>query len=341
MKVTIKDVAKEAKVATSTVSRVLSNSPRISQDTKDRVNEAVRKLNYKPNAIARSLASKSKTRIIGVVLPEEASDILSNPFFINAMKGISECVQRKNYYITYAFSENKEKEIEHIKDITNINLVDGVILLRVDTNDKNIEYLKNVNFPFVVIGRPKDTKNTLWVDNDNFIAMENVVFNLIEKGYKRIGFIGAIKELNMSFDRLNGYKSALEKNNIKYDESIVVNKNSFNEEEGKEACKYLLEKNVDAIVTTDDLLAFGVIDEMNNKNKEIAVVGFNNNKIGEYKTPSLSSVDINSFELGYKAAKLLVDNLENTENCKTNYIINTDFIERDSTKHKNIKKTYL
>ena len=72
MKVTIKDVAKEAKVATSTVSRVLSNSPRISQDTKDRVNEAVRKLNYKPNAIARSLASKSKTRIIGVVLPEES-----------------------------------------------------------------------------------------------------------------------------------------------------------------------------------------------------------------------------------------------------------------------------
>ena len=136
MKVTIKDVAKEANVATSTVSRVLSNSPKISEKTKEKVHEAIKKLNYKPNAIARSLAN-NKTRILGVVLPEDADDILNNPFFINAMKGMSMYAQKKNYYITYKFSKTQQIERKHLKDIINSNLVDGVILLRVSEDDKN------------------------------------------------------------------------------------------------------------------------------------------------------------------------------------------------------------
>ena len=116
IKITIKDVAKEAGVATSTVSRVLSDNPRISDETKERVHEAVRKLNYKPNPIARSLAN-NKTRILGVVLPSEADDLLTNPFFINAMKGMSLYAQSKNYYITYAFSKIDETETESIKEL--------------------------------------------------------------------------------------------------------------------------------------------------------------------------------------------------------------------------------
>lgn len=331
MKVTIKDVAKEVGVATSTVSRVLSNSPRISQETKDKVNEAVKRLNYKPNAIAKSLASKSKTRIIAVILPQEADDILSNQFFINAMKGISKYVQRKNYYITYVFSENKENELEHIKEITNINLVDGIILLRVDEDDKNIEYLKTNNFPFVTVGKPNDNKDILWVDNDNFDAMKNVVLNVIDKGYKRIGFIGALNDLNMSIDRLKGYKEALLEKGLEIDKDLIIQCEDFKEEYGRKSCKKLLEKNVDAIVATDDLLAFGAIDEMNSQNIKIPIIGFNNNKFGEFKNPSLSSVDINADELGYKAAKLLVRSLEfNKDEVKKNYIVETNFIKRES-----------
>ena len=146
IKVTIKDVAKEAGVATSTVSRVLSNNPKISDETKERVNEAIKKLNYKPNAIARSLAN-NKTRILGVVVPSEADDLLMNPFFINAMKGMSVYAQSKSYYITYAFSKDENSELDIMKEITNANLIEGVILLRVKEDDKSIKYLKNINFP--------------------------------------------------------------------------------------------------------------------------------------------------------------------------------------------------
>ena len=330
MKVTIKDVAKEANVATSTVSRVLSNNPRISEETKERVNAAVKKLNYKPNPIARSLAN-NKTRILGVVLPNEADDLLSNPFFINAMKGMSMYAQNKNYYITYAFSKNEETELESIKEMTQSHLVDGVILLRVRENDESVKYLKDINFPFVVVGRPEYPDEVLWVDNNNFQAMYKVVNKLIQKGHKKIGFVGAMKNLNMSKDRFKGYQKALERNGIKYDENFVIHKDEFKEHVGKISCKELLENNdLTAIATTDDLIAFGVMNELNNRKIEnIAVVGFNNAQLAQYQKPPLASVDINADKLGYQATKLLINTLEGNNDNK-HYIVNTEFIERKS-----------
>lgn len=333
IKVTIKDVAKEAGVATSTVSRVLSNNPKISEETKAKVNEAIKKLNYKPNAIARSLAN-NKTKILGVVLPSEADDLLTNPFFINAMKGMSIYAQNKNYYITYVFAKDGKKEFESIKEITNTNLIEGIILLRVNENDESIKFLNNIEFPFVAIGRPEKTEDILWVDNDNFQAMYNVVNRLIQKGHKKIGFIGAIKTLNMSKDRLKGYKMALEVNGLNYDEDLVIHKQLFKENTGYDAAKELLRKNeITAIVTTDDLLAFGVSQLLNEKNLEkISLVGFNNIQLSKYQTPPLASVDINADDLGYYAAKLLIEKLENQDTVNTHYIVNTEFIERESFK---------
>lgn len=332
-KVTIKEVAKEAGVATSTVSRVLSNNPKISEETKAKVNEAIERLNYKPNAIARSLAN-NKTKILGVVLPSEADDLLTNPFFINAMKGMSIYAQNKNYYITYVFAKDGKNEFESIKEITNTNLIEGIILLRVNENDESIKFLNNIGFPFVAIGRPEKTEDVLWVDNDNFQAMYNVVNRLIQKGHKKIGFIGAIKTLNMSKDRLKGYKMALEVNGLNYDEELVIHKQFFKENTGYAGAEELLSKHeVTAIVTTDDLLAFGVSQLLNEKRLEkISLVGFNNIQLSKYQTPPLASVDINADELGYYAAKLLIEKLENEDILNTHYIVNTEFIERESFK---------
>lgn len=333
IKVTIKDVAKEAGVATSTVSRVLSNNPKISDETKERVNEAIKKLNYKPNAIARSLAN-NKTRILGVVVPSEADDLLMNPFFINAMKGMSVYAQSKSYYITYAFSKDENSELDIMKEITNANLIEGVILLRVKEDDKSIKYLKNINFPFVAIGRPEEIDDVLWVDNDNFHAMYNVVNKIIHKGHKKIGFIGAIENLNMSRDRLEGYKMALEVNGINYDDNLVIHTNLFNEDTGYDAANKLLENSsVSAIVTTDDLMAFGVRKLLNEKEMNgISLVGFNDIQLAQYQNPPLASVNINADKLGYNAAKLLIEKLEEIKTKNTHYIVNTEFIERESFK---------
>lgn len=333
MKVTIKDVAREANVATSTVSRVLSNSHKISDKTKERVNEAIKKLNYTPNIIARGLAN-NKTRILAVILPKEAEDIFSNPFFVQAMKGISIYAQKENYYIMYAFKQDEKDDKEWFNKFIDSNLVDGICLLNSKENDDTIKYLNDIKFPFVVIGRPDEINNVLWVDNDNVKAMYDLVKTLINYGHKNIAFIGAKSNLNVSKDRLRGYKQALLDNGIEVKCDLVYEVEEFTQRNGSYAADRILSKNKPtAIVATDDLLAFGVQEVLNKLEiKDISVVGFNNIPMAEYQNPSLSSVDINSEKLGFYASKLIIDKLEEKGDSQNSYIIETKLIERDSIK---------
>lgn len=332
MDVTIKDVAKLANVATSTVSRVIANNPKISESTKNKVYEAMKELNYQPNAIARSLANKS-TKTLGLILPNTDKDLFINSFFVQTMRGISHYAQKKGYYIMYAYSDNEDEEVEVIKKFISSKWVDGIILTTARSDDKCISYLKKGNHPFVVIGKPEDN-DTLWVDNDNINAMYNVVNYLIKKGNRNIAFIGGPHELNVTRNRLEGYKIALEENDIDIDENKIIEESDFTELRGFEAMKKILSHTVpDAVVTTDDLIAFGVMKATKDiKDKNISIVGFNNTLLADYKTPSLTSVDINSEKLGYFAAKLLIDKLENKEIRTTNYIVDTELVERESTK---------
>ncbi|PAB59073.1 LacI family DNA-binding transcriptional regulator [Anaeromicrobium sediminis] len=333
MGVTIKDVAKEAKVSPSTVSRVIAGSDRISDETKKKVNDAIKKLNYHPNVVARSLANK-RTKVIGIVLPSEAEDLFKNPFFIYVMAGISQYAQKAGYYIMYSFFNTEEEGLGSVKNYINSNLADGIILTTVHTNDRCIGYLQEREFPFVVIGRPEDTEGVLWVDNDNFQAMYNVLSKLLLKGHKEIAFIGAKRELNVSKDRLGGYRQAHKMHGVPIDENIVIEVDDFREDLGYGAMKKILgSKKPTALVCTDDLLAFGANSYLTENNiKGISVVGFNNTPLAEYQNPPLTSVDINAKELGYYAVKILADKLE--KNIKSmHHIVETNLIERQSTEY--------
>lgn len=331
MPITIREVAKMAEVSPSTVSRVIADNPKISDETKKRVHIAMEALNYHPNAIARSLANKS-TRTLGLILPNTDEDLFVNPFFIQVMRGISLYAQKKGYYIMYTYSDKEEEEVNFIKNLMNSKWVDGFILTTARKDDKCISFLKEADYPFVVIGRPENGENTLWVDNDNFHAMYTVVNRLIQKGNREIAFIGGPLEMNVTRNRLEGYKHALENCGIEADGKLVRETN-FSEVSGYEAMKEILKTNKPtAVVTTDDLIAFGA----NKAIKEftdypVAVVGFNNTPMAAYQTPSLTSVDINAEELGYFASKLLINKLENRKEKIRSYIVETRLVERDST----------
>jgi DNA-binding LacI/PurR family transcriptional regulator len=331
LSITLKDVAKIAEVSTSTVSRVISNSSKISDETKIKVNKAIKDLGYHPNEIARSLSNNS-TNILGLILPNSEIDLFSNPFFILLMKGISIYAHKKGYYIMYSFSKDEIEEIDLIKKYTNGRAVDGVILLKSMQNDKCIEYLKKIEYPFVVVGHPEQSEDILWVDNDNFQAMYNVVNKLILKGHKCIAFIGGNSKMNMSRDRLQGYTKALDIHGISYDENLVIEQNEFTEKCGYNGMMSIFKyKRPTAVVTTDDLLAFGAIEAINENNaNEISIVGFNNILQIAYRYPKFSSVDINSEELGYSAAKLLINKIQSSNEILVNhFIVDTTFIDRE------------
>ncbi len=330
--VTMKDVAKAAGVSASTVSRVISDSPQISDATKEKVYKAMEELKYEPNMIARSLASNS-TNILGVILPNAEDDLFVNPFFMQAMKGISVHAQKRGYYIMYVFAEDEAEELKFIKQYIRSKLVDGIILMTSRENDKCISYLKTTRQPFVLIGRPEEPRDTLWVDNDNFQAMYNVVDYLIKKGHRDIGFIGGPANLYVTRDRLDGYKKALKMHGLYEDGGSIKLVEEFSQRCGCDAMRAILRYvTPSAVVTTDDLLAFGANAAICERNIHgLDLIGFNNTYLAEYQTPSLTSVDINAEELGIYAAKLLIDKLENEDMPTTHYVIDTKIVERDST----------
>ena len=333
MGVTIKEVAQEAKVSTSTVSRVISNNPKISDETKLRVTEAIKRLNYHPNVIARSLANSS-THILGLILPSEEKDLFKNPFFIKIMTGISVYAQKEGYFIMYSFGKDEDEELKFVKNYVRSKLADGVILLTSRIKDKCIQYLQKKDFPFVVVGRPEGLEDVLWVDNDNFQAMYKVVNSLILNGHRKIAYIGGPENRSMSKDRLDGYKRAMQANGVHVNESMIMQMKDFTEECGYEAIDNILKfDRPTAVVTTDDLLAFGANKLfMEREISDISLVGFNNIPLAEYQTPPLSSVDINADKLGFYAAKLLINRISSNNLLSNHFLIETNLIERNSIK---------
>lgn len=232
----------------------------------------------------------------------------------------------------YTYSNNEDQEVEYIENLMNSRRVDGIILPIARKDDKCIAYLKEADYPFVVIGKPENTEGILWVDNDNFNAMYSVVNYLIQKGERKIAFIGGSPTLNVTINRLEGYKKALENIGLEIDENMIQ-VSEFSEISGYDAMKKILDKSTPtSVVTTDDLIAFGAskaIKELSDH--PISIVGFNNTPLAAYRNPTLTSVDINSEKLGYFAVKLLINKLENEKEYINNYIIDTKLVERQST----------
>ncbi|NLU52266.1 MAG: LacI family transcriptional regulator [Clostridiaceae bacterium] len=332
MGVTINDVAKAAGVSASTVSRVLSDSPRISKKTKMKVRKVIEELEYYPNFIARSLASNS-TNTIGLVLCTEAHYLIHNSFFIQAMTGISTYAQENGYNVMYAFNKNEEEDLNIAIKYVSSKSVDGIILFASRVNDKCISYLKKEGFPFSVIGRPDETDGVLWVDNDNFQATYQVTDYLIRDGHTNIAFIGGPAGFNVSKDRFEGFKRSMYVHGLDINESFIFLDGDFSSEFGYECMKKLLENESQslptAVVTCDDMQALGVLNALSEKGIDnIAVTGFNNNLLpGINRGAKFTSVDVNAYKLGYYAAKVLIDNILGKEGTPTHYIVPTSLAE--------------
>lgn len=334
--ITIKDVAQKAGVSPSTVSRVISKDTRISENTKKKVLEIMDELNYYPNSIARRLANK-KTDTIGVVMPYGTEDILMNPFFQESLRGISIVSSDKCYDILICTSHKNEDEIDVLRCLIKGNKVDGLILTRSNEHDEAIKYLRDNKFPFVLIGSCLEYDDITSVDNDNERASYELTSFLIKKGRRKIAFIGGELHSVVIKNRFEGYKKALKDNNIEFkDEYLIFDK--FLEESGYNLTDKLLNLDdvPDAIIVADDLMSLGAMKKIKERNykvpEDIMLASFNNSILAKYSNPSITSIDINSTELGKRACEKLFTILEGNENELKKDIISHKIIERESTK---------
>lgn len=321
MAVTIKDVAKIANVAPSTVSRVIANSPRISQKTKDKVREAMVKLGYHPNFNARSLANKS-TSTLGIVMPSSANKAFQNPFFPEVIRGISTKAHQEGFGLYLSTGQTEDEIFEEVVHMVQGGRVDGIILLYSRINDRIMPFLQQQNFPFVLIGRPYGDfeNNVTYVNNDNFKASKTVTEYLIILGHQNIAFIGGELDFVVTIDHKKGYEQALQNANIPLRDQYVVFHQEL-QEGGQDAVIELmsLQEPPTALVVSDDIMTFGVMRMLSEMGfrvpDDISIISFNNVLISELSSPPMSTVDINIFGLGHEATNLLIEKIQhpNTE----------------------------
>ena len=336
-KVTIKDVAKEAKVSPSTVSRVISDSPNISKKTKDKVRFIMDEMGYYPNAIARSLV-KQKTRSIGLVMSRPTDRALANPFFSGVIQGIATVAQEKNYSLLLTAADNYEDEYQEALKQLKVGRVDGLVLLASRINDDLIKQLLKNNYPFVLIGRSQEYQSIPRVDNDNYKAAYDLIIKLIKSGYKDFSILAGHKDYVFTGDRLKGVIDALKENDLSLDSDRIEFTDFTFESAEESAYKILSNHKTDALIAFDDLLGMAAVQIAESLGfsvpDQIGIVGFNDHTLVSYLKPSLTTVKIPIVDMGERAISMLIKMLENTSYNGEEKIIPTEIIERESLKFK-------
>lgn len=337
MSVTIKDVAKRANVSPSTVSRVISNSDKISETTKKRVRKIMDEMGYHANLNARMLVQKS-TKTIGVVMKHSTSEAMYNPFFPELLSGISAECHKKDYSLMLTTGSSTESIYNEVVKMVQGKLVDGVIVTYSKQDDRVVPYLQEIDIPFVVIGKPAENFNSImYIDNDNVLSGIEATEYLMNLGHERIGFVGDDPAYQVVQDRLMGFKSTLQKYAVDIPEHYIQ-LGSWNRGIHQTVLDHLLEKkpHPTALIATSDTIGLQLLLALTSRKlkvpNDISVLSFNNTLISQIATPNMTSVDIQTFQLGLEATKSLIEIIIDPATFRKSIIIPSKIIERTSTR---------
>lgn len=308
--VTIKDVANESGVAISTVSNVLNNVEVVSEETRKKVLEAVEKLNYVPNMNARSLKS-SKKNTIGLFLPSIQGD-----YYKMLMQAVHLQCRMRGYLLNiYVSNENTSEEIYGMIISSG---VEGAIILNERLNDKYIERIAQKKLPIVFIDREYtgDRMSSVVIDNVQgaVLAMEY----LVKQGHRRIGYIHGVENSDDTA-RFDAYTGIMEKYGLPLDDSIIL-RGYFEEVVAYSEMRVLLLKGVqlpDAFFCANDEMAWGCIRALKEAGvkvpDQISIMGFDDNTLAPYYTPSITTIHSPVTELGNTSAAELIRLLQSPE----------------------------
>jgi LacI family transcriptional regulator len=308
LKVTLMDIARELNITAATVSRALNDHPAIKEATKKMVRETAEKLQYQPNKIASSLRS-GKSNIIGVIIPSAEIN-----FFGSVVHGI-EKIANENHYNVLIYQTNEMYEYEKKGVQTFLqSQVDGV-LASISKESINLDHyneIKKRGVPLILFDRAVDTLGVSSVVVDDYAGAFAATKHLIMQGCRRIAHIGGQQHVSIFNQRLKGYIDALNVHNIAVDDDLIVfGKVSI--ESGRDWMKKLLAlpKIPDGLFAVEDFTALGAMQAIKSAGikipDEIALIGFANERFGEYITPSLSTVNQQTVQMGEEAAKLFFD----------------------------------
>jgi LacI family transcriptional regulator len=337
-KVTLKQIAKELDVSISTVSKSLRDSSEISEDTRQKVQAFAKLYNYKPNNIALSLKNR-KSKTICIIIPE-----IIHHFFATVISGVEHVANKKGYNVIVCLSdESFDKEVINMEMLAN-GSIDGFIMsLSKETQQKkdfhHIIEVINQGMPVVMFDR---VTNDILCDKviiDDTLAASNATQFLIDKGFKKIALITTVDYVSVGKLRTEGYIKTLKNNELKVNEEIIL-KIEDTEHFESSIENLILNNELDAIFAVNEIFAVSAIKIAHKHGikvpDDLSIIGFTDGIISKYSTPSITTVGQNGFKMGGKAAKMLIERLENDQEVEeeqyTTEVIETELVERESTK---------
>lgn len=336
MKATIKDIARLAGVAPSTVSRALAGSGRIGESTRNQILEIAKQLDYHPNAVARALVSK-RANNLGLVLPGSTEKTFEHPLYPEVLRGMGgfAALEQNNFLMISTLGP--EQELEAVMRVVDSGMVQGLVLMGTRVNDATAEKLMEEGFPFVSIGRPQEEVNTTWVDNDNVRAAYELTFRLLEKGHRRIAFLGEDQGHMVMVDRFRGYRDALLDAGIGVDNDLVIRSSFIGKTANAAGLRRLLTMadRPTAILASDDSLALWAMPVARacglKVPEDISFAGFHNLVLGQYVTPALTTVETHPYLQGQLAIEFLTERIRTEGKAPfRNMFVPYEIIERDS-----------
>lgn len=326
--ISMKDIAELSGVSTATVSRIINNNGRFSEETRIKVEETMERLGYIPNAVAKSLRTM-KTLSIGVIIPD-----ITREFFSKVVLGIeSYCFPRGYSVYICNTSENKEKENMYVADLISKG-VDGLIYLT-GTESKNTPFGER-QIPTVYIDRLPKQKHIPLVESDNYTGGYIATEELLRSGCENILLLRDKQDLSTMKYRTTGYLHALKKYKKPLDLHMIV-KTQDNYDCAKEKLTQIIESGLrfDGVFAATDVMALGVLNALKEYKievpQQIKIVGFDNHSITEFTSPTITTISQNKLSMGEIAAEILLDKINDPSKEHENVCVPVELIRRQST----------
>ena len=307
----MQDVADRAGVSPKTVSRVVNNEPRVSESTRKKIQQVIDQLSFQPNKSAQSLAA-DRSLLVGLVY-----DNPSASYIVGLQAGVLGVCNKFGYGLVIHPCQNDSPElIQRLRELLDSSRIDGIVLTPPMTeNQELLDFLVSNGTPYVLISPLDNSPSELSVSADDAEITQQAIQSLIDLGHRCIGFITGVRKRSGSEMRLLGYQQALEKNNISYDESLVV-EGDFTFHSGEEAAKELLrhENRPTAIFASNDYMAAGVMKAALQLRisipHELSLCGFDDAPVAGHMTPALTTIRHPFEKLASNAGELLIQQLK-------------------------------
>jgi LacI family transcriptional regulator len=330
---TLRDVAREAGVSLATASCVLNRSKRVSPELTARVQAAIARLDYRPNSLAQGLRT-NLTLTLGLV----TSDI-ANFYYADVARGVEDRAEREGYSLFLCNTDaDPRREERYVRTLLG-RQVDGIVFTSVRQNDDSVVRLCEGGFPLVLINRRVQGYRTDYVGTDNVRGAMKAVSYLVSLGHQRIGFISGASYSTASAERLEGYRTSVERQHLPADPSLVQ-EGDLQQESGYSAAKILLssDSRPTAIFAANDLMAFGVLEAASEMGLEVpedlSVMGFDDNRVAALHGIQLSTMRQPGYQMGRLAAEILLAKIQSRydeDRKPREFILPCDLVVRRTT----------